>query len=204
VELRARLPILTRPARPARRARLAHSALIAFLAFIAALPIAAPDAQAKLYRTREQALEHVFGTEAQLRPRTVYLTPAQVDSVRELARAPFDTPRLTYWEASAGDSLLGRAYLDTHLVRSMFETVLVAVAPAGEVRAVDILAFHEPEDYLPPGRWLEKLLGRTLSERLAPGDDVDAISGATLSVRAVTGTVRRVLALDRLLHEEAP
>jgi hypothetical protein len=180
-----------------------RSAHLGWIVAAAAL-LATPSAEAKLFRTRDAALEHAFGAEAVTRPHTVYLTPAQVDAVHDLARAPFDAQRLTYWEASAGDSLLGRAYLDTHLVRSMFETVLVVVVPGGRVAAVDILAFHEPEDYLPPARWLATLLGKTLGSRLAPGDDVDAISGATLTVRAVTATVRRALALDRVLHGGAP
>jgi hypothetical protein len=173
-------------------------------ALLAGLLLAAPPVSAKLYQRRDAALQRVFGTAARLEPRTAYLTPAQVEEVRRLARARFETPRLTYWEASHGDSLLGRAYLDTHPVRTLSATLLVAVGPDGAVRAVEVLAFHEPEDYLPPAGWLRTLVGRRLSEHLRPGDAVDGISGATLSARAFTEAVRRSLALDRILHGGRP
>jgi hypothetical protein len=168
------------------------------------LGFAAPAAHAKLYETRDAALRRVFGVEARLEPRTVYLTPAQMEAVRRQGRARFDTPRLTWWEATRRDTLLGRAYLDTHPVRSLTETLLVVAAPDGSLGAIRILAFHEPEDYLPPASWLRTLLGRRLSEHLRPGDEVDGISGATLSARAATEAVRRVLALDRVLHGGKP
>ncbi len=157
-------------------------------------------AAAKTFATREVALQRAFGTEAEIERRTAFLTPAQLDSARALAGAPIAPARVSYHEASRGDSLLGRAYLDTHRVRNEHETILVVVSPAGETQRVEILAFDEPEDYLPPPRWLQTLAHRSLSRRLRPGDAVDAISGATLSARAATEAVRRVLALDRILH----
>ena len=171
---------------------------------LVALGTMTPPAHAKLYRTREAALRNVFGAAARLEARTVWLTAAQVDSVRHVARAPFDAPRLTYYAASRGDTLLGYAFLDTHPVRTMSETLLIAVDPAGRVLAAEILAFHEPEDYLPPPRWLQTLLGRRLSPHLRPGDQVDGISGATLSARAATEAVRRALGLHHVLHGKGP
>jgi hypothetical protein len=66
------------------------------------------------------------------------------------------------------------------------------------------LAFQEPEDYLPPRRWLQRLVGQALSVHLRAGDGIDAISGATLSARAFTAAVRRCLAVDALLRGKQP
>ena len=170
------------------------------LAAVAALGCAARPAAATVRCTRDSALVAAFGSDARSEPRTVYLTEALVDSVERLARARFATPRLTYWVATRNDSAVGWAYLDTHPVRTMSETVFVALDSRGAVLRVDVLAFHEPEDYLPPRRWLDRLAGVRLSPRLRPGDRVDGISGATLSARAVTDAVRRVLALHTVLH----
>lgn len=184
-----------------RRARL--PVLIAAGGILAALAAAPGPSDAKLLRTRDEALRAVFGDGVLLVSRTAFLTPGQADAVRQAARAPFDAARVTYWEARRGDAVVGRAYLDTHAVRSLTETVLVAVDPGGAVRAVEILAFHEPADYLPPSRWLHTLASKSLADPLRPGQDVDGISGATLSVRASTDAVRRALALERVLHGEA-
>ena len=157
-----------------------------------------------MYQTREAALARVFGAGMRIETRTAYLTTAQMESVRALSHAPFEAQRCTYYEASRGDTVLGRAYIDTHVVRTMPEALLVAVGLDGRVLAVEILAFHEPEDYLPPRRWLQRLAGRTLSPHLRPGDGVDAISGATISARAATESVRRALALDHVLRGARP
>lgn len=153
---------------------------------------------------RDAALRRVFGDAVRIEPRSAYLTAAELDSVRRWGRARCDAPRFTYYVASRNDTLLGRAYLDTHPVRSMPATILFAVDAAGRVSAVEILAFHEPEDYLPPRRWLDRLVGRTESARLRPGEDLDGISGATLSARSTAEALRRVLALDRLLRGAKP
>jgi hypothetical protein len=164
---------------------------------LVAAGVAAPAA-ARVLQTRDAALHRIFGAGARLEPRVAWLTPALADSVAALARTPCKPTAVTYWVATRGDSILGRAYLDTRTVRTMPATLLVAVGHHAVV-AVEILAFHEPQDYLPPRRWLERLRGRSLPARLRGGDDVDAISGATLSVAAATAAVRLALALDRLV-----
>lgn len=161
-------------------------------------------ADAKTYETRDAALARVFGNTAHIERRTHFLTPTQIDSARALGRCRIEQSRLSCYEATLGDSLLGRAYLDTHRVRNEYETLLVVVGPDARTREVDVLAFHEPEDYLVPPGWFETLRNRRLSPRLRPGDDVDAISGATLSTRAAAEAVRRVLALDFILYGGEP
>lgn len=158
----------------------------------------------KTYESRDAALARVFGAGARIEQRTVFLSRAQLDSAVARGGAPIQHLRVTYYEGWRQDSLLGRAYLDTHTVRNEHETVLVVLDPGGRTRNVDVLAFHEPEDYLTPPGWLRSLERRPLSRRLRPGDAVDAISGATLSTRAVTTAVRRVLALDSVLYRSKP
>jgi hypothetical protein len=196
MERRHRLHVLSVPARSGAWQRCAGAA-----ALLLGL-VAAPPSGAKVFSTREAALQRAFGT-ATIERRTVFLTPAQMDSVRQRARAPLEHARVTYWEASQADSLVGRAYLDTDRVRTMDQTLFVVVDPNGQTLHVEVLAFHEPEDYLPARRWFATLVGRTQSPRIRPGDAVDAISGATLSARASCTAVRRCLALDSVLRFEA-
>jgi len=155
-----------------------------------------------VHETRDAALARVFGAGARFAPRTVYLTPAQIDAAASLARAKIEPPRFTYWVATRGDSLLGWAFLDSRIVRTMPATFFVAVRPDGKLLRADVLAFQEPEDYLPPRRWLDRLAGCALSPRLRPGDAVDGITGATLSARATTETIRRCLALVQVLEPQ--
>jgi hypothetical protein len=157
-------------------------------------------AESKLLLTREDALKQIYGERAVFAPRTAYLTDAQVRSVRETARAPFTAKRVTYYRAIAGDSLLGFAFLDQGMVRTMSETVLIALDRAGAVRAVEVLAWNEPDDFRPPGRWLDKARGLSDPARARPDEGMPHLAGATLTSRAVTAAVRRALALRRVLE----
>lgn len=144
---------------------------------------------------RERALAQAFGPGAKIVPRTVFLTEAGARRAEQAAGAKLASVRVVRYGAVRRDSLLGTAYLDTHRVRTMNETLLIVVTPAGRVGAVEVLAFHEPDDYLPPQRWLEKFDDKVLSKDLRPGGAVPNLGGSTLTARAIAAAVRRTLAL---------
>lgn len=167
---------------------------------VAALSACALPAGARTYLDRERALAQAFGPGATVRVRTVFLSPAAARRAEEAAGAKLATPRITRYQGVRADTLVGTAYLDTHRVRSMNETILVVVTPAGRVGAVEVLAFAEPEDYKPPRRWLDTLGDRALSRDLRPGAAVPHLGGATLTARAITAAVRRTLALHAVIE----
>ena len=51
----------------------------------------------------------------------------------------------------------------------------------------------------PSNRWLDQFRGKSLSPRLRLGDELDGITGATYSANAVTGAVRRALAIYEVI-----
>ena len=150
---------------------------------------------ARVLIDRDRALTQAFGTTATIRPRTVFLTPAAFRRAEQAAGAKLASMRVTRYEATRGDSLVGTGYLDTHRVRTMNETVLVVITPQGRVGSVEVLSFDEPEDYRPPKRWLERFEDRALSRDLRPGGAVPNLGGSTLTARALSAAVRRTLAL---------
>lgn len=165
--------------------------------FVLASALAAP-AGAEVVLTEKAALERVFPGETPEK-RTLYLRPEQVAAVEKAARSRMPSAVLTVYEARSGGRVSGRAVLDTHLVRTMPATVLTAIEPDGRLRAALVLQFAEPPDYLPREGWLRTLEGRGLDEDLWPGRGVRRVTGATLTVQALTDAVRRALAVDALL-----
>lgn len=153
------------------------------------------DATARVLVDRERALAQAFGPRAEITTRTVFLTAEAARRAEQAAAAKLASLRVTLYEATRGDTLLGTGYLDTHRVRTMNETVLVVVTPKGKVGAVEVLAFHEPDDYLPPRRWLERFEDQALAKDLRPGGSVPSLGGSTLTARAIAAAVRRTLAL---------
>jgi Na+-translocating ferredoxin:NAD+ oxidoreductase RnfG subunit len=81
---------------------------------------------------------------------------------------------------------------------------MTVLEPDGSVRSVRVLAFHEPEDYLPPSRWFAQFEAKRLDSNLRLRRGVHAISGATLSAQATTRSVRRALAIHEALVAAEP
>lgn len=162
-------------------------------------PSGAPTA-AKVFLTVEEALELAFpGCEVERR--TVYLTEAQERRVAELARVDHEGRVARPYVARKDGVLVGTAYFDTHRVRTLRETLMVVVDPQQRIRRVELLAFGEPEDYVPRAAWYAQFPGRALDDELVLGRGIRAVTGATLTARATTDCARRTLALHAVLRE---
>jgi hypothetical protein len=64
---------------------------------------------------------------------------------------------------------------------------------------VEVIAFGEPEDYLPRRNWLNLFVGRRLDDELVVGRRLAHVTGATLTTRTIAEAVRRVLAVHAIV-----
>ena len=96
---------------------------------------------------------------------------------------------------SRGDSLLGFAEVGNVLGKDQPITFLVAIDAADRLKDVDILVYREAYGgevaYEP---WRRQFREHVASDSLRVGKEIRNISGATISVHAVTLGVRRLLA----------
>jgi Na+-translocating ferredoxin:NAD+ oxidoreductase RnfG subunit len=156
------------------------------------------------YSSREQALARAFPPPAVTERKTYFLTDAERERASRLARAKVDSSLVVAYVGRGPKGLVGTAYFDTHTVRTMPETILVTVRPDGGVGGVEVLAFAEPEDYLPRRRWLKLFGGKRLDADLAVGRGLAHVTGATLTTRSIADAVRRVLAVHAVISAAGP
>ena len=161
---------------------------------LAAVGFAAPS-QAKVFLSQKQALAQAFPTADRFETETHVVGAEATKRVQAQARSKLETRIVKFHVAYRGEELLGHAYIDIHTVRTLPEAFLVVVNPKGQVDSLTVLAFHEPLDYMPTDGWFAQFEERGLDQKLRLGGDIHGIMGATLSARAVTDAVRRVLAL---------
>ena len=161
--------------------------------------LVAQAAGAKSFLTQEQALKRAFPAGTQVVRETFFLAPAQLDEVRRRSGGDFDQELLIRYVGIRGGVIAGYAYFDAHRVRTLPETIMVVVTPAGEIDRVEILSFAEPEDYLPRPRWLDQFKGRKLDDELSLRGRIRPITGASLSGRSIVNASRRLLALHQIL-----
>ncbi|HWP82912.1 MAG TPA: FMN-binding protein [Bacteroidota bacterium] len=150
--------------------------------------------QAQVYLTRDEALKLSFPQAASVGRKTVFLTDRQVEAIQAKAKAKVESRVVTYYVGKVGGKVDGYAFFETHVVRTMPATFMTIIDPDSSVRSVEILAFYEPEDYLPPKRWLELFKAKRLENDLFLKRGVQNIAGATLSAHAIAEGVRRMLA----------
>ena len=112
---------------------------------------------------------------------------ARVDTLR--------TDTMAVYRLSRGDSLLGFAAVGNVIGKDQPITFLVAIDPQDRLKDVDILVYREPYGgevaYEP---WRRQFRGKSAADSLRVGREIRSISGATISVHAVTLGVRRLLA----------
>ena len=159
---------------------------------------------APVYSSREEALARAFSPPATIERKTHFLTDAQRGRASRVARAKIDSSLVVAYVGRTAKGVLGTAYFDTHIVRTMPETLLVVVRPDGTLGGIEVVAFGEPEDYLPRRRWLTLFPGRRLDPDLAVGRGLAHVTGATLTTRSIADAARRVLAIHAVIFEGTP
>jgi hypothetical protein len=174
----------------------------AVLAACATLLVAGP-APAKVFLTQEEALRLAFPAGTAVERKTAFLTESQQKEAQRLARTESPPEALiAYYVGRRDGQPIGTAYFDTHIVRTLPETIMVLVDPKGKVLRIEVLSFLEPEDYLPLPRWYGQFAGHGLDDELSLKRGIHPVAGATLTANATTDAVRRVLAVDRVIRSE--
>lgn len=167
----------------------------AVLVFMAATSLAAA------LPTREGALKLAFPG-ATFTRKEHFLTEAQGTKVKQLSKEDLPGHWWIAYEAAKDGKALGVAFFDTHRVRTLNETAMVAVSSEGRVLRVEVIQFHEPQEYMAKEAWKQQLAGRKLDDELSLKHGIRPLSGATLTANALTSASRRCLALWQVLYGE--
>lgn len=166
--------------------------------------LAADSAAGKVYLTQAEALAAAFPSPAKSARRSLFLDDAQAARVERESGQKLASRLVIYYVGMAAGGATGYAYFDTHLVRTLPETIMVLVKPDGTVGKIMVLSFAEPEDYLPRGAWLEQFPGRSLDPDLALRRGIRNLTGASLTAEAITAACRRILAIHRIVRAGPP
>ncbi len=149
--------------------------------------------------SREEALASAFPG-AVVTSERIFLTDAQVNRIEALSRADVDSKLYARYIATKDGEVIGRAYVDTHQVRTKKESLVVSLNADGRVRRIDVTVFLEPPDYIAGPSWVAQFYDRPLDRDLAIQRVIRPIAGATITANTVTLAVRRVMALDQVLR----
>ncbi len=129
-----------------------------------------------------------------------FLTEAQSKAAQTLAGTPLSGLWQVAYEARKEGRLVGVAFFDTHRVRTLNETAMVAVDAGGRILRVEVVVFREPPDYIARDAWVRQFDGKALDPQLSLKGSIRPLSGCTLTAFALTDASRRGLALFQVLY----
>ncbi|HSR66789.1 MAG TPA: FMN-binding protein [Acidobacteriota bacterium] len=151
---------------------------------------------------RQEALKAAYPG-AEFEAERVFLSEEQQSRAARLAGVEVPSALIARYLAHRKGRRVGRAYVDTHVVRTKKETLLICLNPDGSVRRIETTAFLEPPEYEAPQEWRRQYRDRQLNDDLNLNRSIRPLAGATLTTRAVNEAVRRVLAIDQVLQADA-
>jgi Na+-translocating ferredoxin:NAD+ oxidoreductase RnfG subunit len=172
--------------------------LVLLCGLAGAVPVGAqPTGDVHVYLTVPEALREVFPRSAQYITETNRLTDAQK---REAERALGRRLDGGAYEAvlcyDAAGAFLGYAVISDEMGKYRPITYIVGVSPQFRVVKVAVMVYRESRGgEVRTPRFLYQFRNKTASDPLRINRDIINISGATISVRAVSAGVRKVLYL---------
>lgn len=171
-----------------------------FIVLVGALCVASGP-YATVFHGQNEAVSLAFPDATHTDSETYILTDEQAEKVEGAGRSALATRLITIHRGWKGDAFLGYAHIDVHTVRTKAEAFMVVLGPDAEITQVRVLAFYEPLEYMPSGRWYQNFFGKGPGDDLRISFDIDAVTGATLTTRATVDSVRRMLAYYDVLLE---
>ncbi len=123
-----------------------------------------------------------------------------IDKETVFLKNPIDDSKLYIrYKVNCPKQALKHTYLDSHIVRTMRQVLLISLN-GDSVDLIKTLVFNEPVEYKSSKSWLARfknlILGKTETSNSI--DNIDAVSGATLTGNAVKKSLRKV----ELIHSE--
>ena len=157
-----------------------------------------------VYLTLEEAPQAVFPEADSFERKDVEVN----DAMRRRMEKLIGRLKPTIWEpfyisfiAAKQEEVIGYAVICEEIGKHRPITFIVAAYPDGSVKDVALMMYREPvgEEVRYPA-FLKQFAGKSLEDPIFPRRDIKNVTGATLSVRAMSRGVRKALAFIRLTY----
>lgn len=171
-------------------------------ALLVLLVLVAPALADRTYMKESDAPKDMFPTAASADHKTLALSDEQLAALGKSLGRKIEARSYPYLEVKdSHGAVLGAIFLIDVIGQSQPITFAVGVGTDGALRDVAVLVYREShgEEITDP-RFRKQFAGKRAADPIELGNDVDAITGATISSRSATFAARKGLRLAELLH----
>lgn len=167
------------------------------------IPVAAASVPAVAYATQyltvDQAQRQLFPAAERFEAVPLRVSSEQRARIAAESGVQPDADEPRVWRARRGDTVLGSFIVDEVIGKHELITYAVSIDPQNVVRGIEILDYRETRGgEVRDPRWRAQFVGKGARDPLRLGEDIQNLSGATLSSRHITDGVRRLVVLHRL------
>jgi Na+-translocating ferredoxin:NAD+ oxidoreductase subunit G len=164
-------------------------------AALVTLALARPASAQGVYFTTESVLKELFATSERVRFVEVVTESHKAALLARLGYVPVRA-KYAVFIGQTGDTIDGYAVIDEERGQHLPITFAVKVDSAGKVERTEVMVYREGYGHeIRERRFQRQFVGKVAADRLVPGDDVVAISGATISSASMAVAVRRATML---------
>lgn len=151
----------------------------------------------------EKEIKTLVGDNVILELHKLVIDPAAKKKSEIRAKQRFFKDYLYVWKILKKDSLVSYAVLDNVYGKAMPITFLVIMDLDGKITAARVIKYREAYGGSVANiSWLKQFIGRDDRSNYQIGRDVDVISGATISVNALTRGIKKITYLFAVIQKE--
>ncbi|WP_426339473.1 FMN-binding protein [Pseudoduganella sp. S-14] len=166
--------------------------------FLPVAVLAGPTAYATDYLTVAQAQEQLFPG-AQFSEQTLKFSGEQRDRIKAAAGVRQRSDEMKLWRAERNGKLQGWLMVDEVIGKHEFITYATAIGADGKVLGIEIMSYRETHGgQVREPAWRKQFVGKSVSDPFKLDQDIQNISGATLSCRNVMDGVKRLLVIQQM------
>jgi len=157
----------------------------------------------RVFLTKKQALKLAFPGVKKVKKKKVWLTDTQTAAIQKILgdQIKYNERRVThYFGLDDADKPMGAVVIGNEIGRSYPITFMVVLNTDGTVKDVEIMVYREPHGWeVRFESFMSQFFGRDASD---PFDNINNITGATLSVRSMTKGVKKAVAEFQVIYKD--
>ena len=130
----------------------------------------------------------------------ILLSQAERESIEKMSMTKLYGGLALRYITKCSNGKIAFHYIDSHIVRTLNETIVVTIEEE-KIDSFIVSSFNEPPEYIAPKKWYAQFNGTKGDQVLRAREQIDALSGATLTVNASINAANKILALHKLLKK---
>ena len=168
-------------------------------------PESSPEEEKKfdlqVYLTKKEALEIAFSGADAIDKERKWLTDEQKTAIAKISLLEIAENRFTFYVGKKNGKPMGYMLIDHIIGKSFPITFMIVLNVDGTVRDVEILVYREPRGWeVRYPSFMSQFFGMNAQSDFR---DINSITGATLSVRAITKGVKKAVSAYKVLFLSA-